>query len=568
MAESSDSTDSTFERLAAVILDDLWHHHPDWAGELGLHEYDARLPDHSASGLAAQSAWLAERAGELAEIDTATLSVQNRADAAILATQLEFMRFQIEELREREWNPAEANPGVALYTLLARDYAPVGTRLTAFAGRLAQVPAALAANRALLAGKPLSRIHVELAIGQFAGTIELVGSGVDAELAAAGDSAGDARSTLDAVRPAAVAALEEHIAWLKERLAAGDAGEETFRDPRIGAGLFAKKLSLTLDAESDAAAILARAEADLERVAGEIATAAAEYEGVAVPEAADERSALVRRVLNRLAEAAPDNDSILEYGRSAVLQQIAFVREHDLVTVYDDPYEVAAMPEVNRGVAVAYCDPPGPLETADVQTILAISPTPEDWTQERVDSFFREYNLHMLQNLMVHEAMPGHLLQLQHSRRFQSATPVRAAMGSGSFVEGWAVYAEELMARHGYPGDGDPAAVRMQQLKMQLRMIINTILDGRVHGHGMTEDEAMALMMERGFQEEGEAAGKWRRALLSSAQLSTYYVGYIEVSDLVRDLRTAHPEWSERQVHDAVLGHGSPAVRYLRDLLA
>ncbi|MFL6115472.1 MAG: DUF885 domain-containing protein [Catenulispora sp.] len=565
MAETSDST---FERLAAVILDGLWDRHPDWAGELGLHEYDARLPDHSAEGLAAQSAWLAERAGDLAGIDTATLSVQNRADAAILATQLAVMRFQIDELREREWNPAEANPGVALYTLLARDYAPAGTRLTAFAGRLTQVPATLAANRALLAGKPLSRIHLELAIGQFAGTIELVGSGLDTELAAAGDGAADARSAVDAVRPAAVAALEEHVAWLKERLAAGDAGEETFRDPRIGAELFAKKLSLTLDAESDAAAILARAEADLERVTGEIATAAAEYEGVAGPEGAGERSALVRRVLNRLAEAAPDNDSILEYGRSAVRRQIAFVREHDLVTVYDDPYEVAAMPEVNRGVAVAYCDPPGPLETADVQTILAISPTPEDWAQERVDSFFREYNLHMLQNLMVHEAMPGHLLQLQHSRRFRSATPVRAAMWSGSFVEGWAVYAEELMARHGYPGDGDPAAVRMQQLKMQLRMIINTILDGRVHGHGMTEGEAMALMMERGFQEEGEAAGKWRRALLSSAQLSTYYVGYIEVSDLVHDLRTAHPEWSERQVHDAVLGHGSPAVRYLRELLA
>jgi uncharacterized protein (DUF885 family) len=107
----------------------------------------------------------------------------------------------------------------------------------------------------------------------------------------------------------------------------------------------------------------------------------------------------------------------------------------------------------------------------------------------------------------------------------------------------------------------------MQQLKMQLRMIINTILDGRVHCHGLTEDEAMRLMQERGFQEEGEASGKWRRALLSSAQLSTYYVGYVEVSDLVRDLRAAHPEWSERELHDAVLGHGSPAVRHLRVLV-
>ena len=582
----ADTPDARFEALAADILDGLCRRHPDWAGTLGLHEYDAELPDRSAGGLAAEVAWLAGRAADLADVDAAELSAANRADAAILANHVAALRFGIEDLREDEWNPAEANPGIALYTLLARDYAPAVQRLTAFAARLEQVPSLLADNRSLLAGEPLSRIHVELAIGQFEGTVDLIGAELDAAVAEASkadsadsaDSAGLAdsadpaalsgvRAAIDAVRPAALEALQNHLAWLKERLAAGDAGEEEFRDPRIGAELFARKLSLSLDAEADAAAILARAEADLDRVSAEIADAAADYEGVAVPSDAAERSALVRRVLNRLAESAPDNETILEYSRQALLKQFAFVRDHDLVTVYEDPYEVAAMPEVQRGVAVAYCDPPGPLEPAEVQTILAISPTPEDWTQERVDSFFREYNLHMLHNLMVHEAMPGHLLQLQHSRRQQASTPVRAALWSGSFVEGWAVYAEELMARHGYPGDGDPRAVRMQQLKMQLRMIINTILDGRIHCHGMTEAEAMALMTGRGFQEDGEAAGKWRRALLSSSQLSTYYVGYVEVCDLIRDLRADHPEWSERELHDAVLGHGSPAARYIRELI-
>ena len=169
---------------------------------------------------------------------------------------------------------------------------------------------------------------------------------------------------------------------------------------------------------------------------------------------------------------------------------------------------------------------------------------------------------------MVHEAMPGHYLQRQHSRRFDgSATALRAALRSGSFVEGWAVYAEQLMADHGYPGEGDPRAVRMQQLKMQLRMIINAILDARVHGQGMTEAEAMTLMTGRGHQEEGEAAGKWRRALLTSAQLSTYYVGYTEVADLAAGLRAARPEQSERERHDSMLAHGSPPVRHLRTLL-
>ena len=168
----------------------------------------------------------------------------------------------------------------------------------------------------------------------------------------------------------------------------------------------------------------------------------------------------------------------------------------------------------------------------------------------------------MVHNLMVHEAMPGHYLQLQHSRRFSGATRIRAALRSGAFIEGWAVYAEELMARHGYPGEGDPRAVRMQQLKMQLRTTINAILDARVHAHDMTEAQAMALMTGRGFQEEGEAAGKWRRALLTSAQLSTYYVGYTEVSDLAAELTAAGG--TEHAVHDRMLAHGSPPVRLLR----
>ncbi len=217
---------------------------------------------------------------------------------------------------------------------------------------------------------------------------------------------------------------------------------------------------------------------------------------------------------------------------------------------------------------MAYCDSPGPLETSRLPTFIAVSPTPADWPAQRVASFYREYNRHMVHNLMVHEAMPGHYLQLQHSRRFKgSGTDIRAALRSGSFTEGWAVYTEQLMAERGYPGEGDFRAVRMQMLKMQLRTIINAILDAGVHAHGMTETEAMALMTGRGYQEEGEAAGKWRRAQITSAQLSTYYVGYAEISDLARDLRAADPAQGDQEIHDRMLAHGSPPVRLLRTLI-
>jgi uncharacterized protein (DUF885 family) len=553
-----------FRRLAEDYLDDLARRHPDIATELGDHRFDDQLPDRRAAALDDERRALDEFAARLTAIDHAGLDKELLVDAAVLGNDVARRLFELEELREHTWNPLVANPGQAIYMLLARDYAPLPDRLQSLAGRLAAVPDSLSAARATLGRMP--KVHLETAIGQFGGAIGLVTEEVNAALRQAANSGavipGSGAAATAAViaevekaRPAALAALAGHRDWLSARLAGDDtaAGGAGFADPRLGRDMFARKLSLTLSSASDADAILARAEDDLERLTDEIAEVAAALGGTP------------REVLGRLGAAAPDEATILAFCADALAAQTAFVREHDLVTLYADPVEVIDMPEINRGIAVAYCDPPGPLEPVPGATFIAVSPTPKDWTAERVASFYREYNRHMVHNLMVHEAMPGHYLQLQHSRRFTGATRLRAALWSGPFVEGWAVYAEELMARHEYPGEGDPAAVRMQQLKMQLRMVINAILDARVHARGMTEAEAMTLMTARGFQEDGEASGKWRRAQLTSAQLSTYYVGYTEVADLAADLRRRG--LPERAAHDSMLAHGSPPARLLRELV-
>jgi uncharacterized protein (DUF885 family) len=546
------STDAEFAGLAREYLDDRAERHPDAATGLGDHRFDARLPDPSAQALAAEHRALDGWAARLAALDRGALAAEHRVDAAMMADSVARRVFEIDELREHTWNPLLANPGKAIYQLLARDFAPLPDRLDSVAGRLADVPAVLAGARRQLGRMP--RVHLETAIGQFDGTIALVSKEIDAALEAAPQCA----AQLAQARPAALDALTGHRAWLSAQLAEADG----FADPRIGPERFARKLSLTLSAAADADAILARAEADLDRVSEQIAELAARIAGATGP-------GVVRQVLDGLAADVPDDTTILEFCRDALAAQTAFVTDRRLITVYDDPIELIPMPEIDRGVAVAYCDSPGPLEPAPLPTFIAVSPAPADWTPERVASFYREYNRHMVHNLMVHEAMPGHYLQLQHSRRFTgSDTAIRAALRSGSFTEGWAAYTERIMAEQEYPGEGDPRALRMQQLKMQLRSIINAILDARIHAHGMTEAEAMALMTGRGFQEEGEAAGKWRRAQLTSAQLSTYYVGYCEISDLAADLRAADPGLTDQQVHDRMLAHGSPPVRLLRTLIA
>jgi uncharacterized protein (DUF885 family) len=221
------------------------------------------------------------------------------------------------------------------------------------------------------------------------------------------------------------------------------------------------------------------------------------------------------------------------------------------------------MPEFKRGVAIAYCDSPGALQK-NGKTFYAVAPTPKDWSKERKNSFFREYNNYMVRDLTVHEAMPGHYLQLAHANEFRAPTLVRAIFQSGTFVEGWAVYCEQMMAEAGYGGP----EVKMQQLKMRLRAICNAILDQSIHAGSMSEQQAMDLMMKEGFQQEGEAVAKWKRARLTSAQLSTYFVGVSEHLDLRDKAKTkAGASFGLKKYNDQVISFGSPPVKYVRELM-
>jgi len=338
-------------------------------------------------------------------------------------------------------------------------------------------------------------------------------------------------------------------------------------DFRLGPELYARKLRYTLDTDMDPDTVVARAWDLLEQTTGEMAEVADDlyptlFPDRPLPEASgDERAAVIRAVLDRVADDCPTDETIVAEAQATTEAATAFVAEHDLVSLPVEPVRVIEMPEFRRGVSIAYCDAPGPLEEVR-QTFYAIAPPPADWPEERRASFYREYNRAMLVELSIHEAMPGHYLQLAHAARFDS--PVRAVFGSGTFVEGWAVYSEWMMAQHDFGGP----EVRMQRLKMVLRLCINAIIDHGIHAGSMDHDEALALMMDRGFQEEGEAEGKWKRACLTSAQLSTYLVGYLEVMDLRHDYEArAGESFDLKAYNDEVLAHGSPAPRHLRTLL-
>jgi uncharacterized protein (DUF885 family) len=271
-------------------------------------------------------------------------------------------------------------------------------------------------------------------------------------------------------------------------------------------------------------------------------------------------------VLDAISAQHPPAEDLLELCRAENERIEAFIREIDLVGLADEPLQIVWTPQFLRAFGGAMLIPPGPLDRGQ-DSFFAITPPPPDWTAERRESYLREYNDRMIRLLTIHEAVPGHYLQLAYSNRADSL--VRAIFQSGVFAEGWAVYITQVMMDVGYGAD-DPALMLIH-LKFYLRSITNTLMDLRIHAGAMTQEEAMDLMVNGGFQEEGEAANKWDRARLSSTQLCEYFLGYVGMQDLeAEERRRAAAEGREfryRPFLESVLAHGTPSMPVIRDVL-
>ncbi len=550
------NADAKFEALANKYIEQLLEMNPETATSLGDHRYDNRLNDYSLAGVGSERKFTQEYLKALEAIPAARLSAVNSIDYRIMRTRLEYNLFQLDELREYESNPLRYNVGDALFALLARDFAPLKNRLLSVKGRLQAIPTVVAQAKLNLKSPP--RVYTETAIAQNKGTISLVRD----ELQTFINQAPEVKPELAPVQAQAIKALEDYGAWLEKDLLPRSAG-----DFRLGEAKFRRKLHYALDSDLSKEEILRRAETDLKSTQNAMYEVALPLYKKYFPQQANANASLsnkklvIKAVLDKLSESHPTNDTIVALASRDLQSTTDFVRAHNLVTVPDEPVKTIVMPEYARGVAVAYCDAAGPLDRGG-ETFYAISPTPKDWSEARAASFFREYNDYFVQDLTIHEAMPGHYLQIAHANKFKAPTKIRAIFRSGSFTEGWAVYAESMMAEAGYGGP----EVRLQQLKMKLRVIVNAIIDQKIHTAGMTEKEAVAFMMNEGFQEEGEAAGKWRRAQLSSTQLSTYYVGSVEVTDIRRAYEAKmNGRVDLKQMHDKMLAYGSPSPKYVRE---
>jgi uncharacterized protein (DUF885 family) len=590
---------SDFGERVDAFLGEYFGLYPAAATTAGNHDHDGEWPDLSEAGRAARLAFVDRWEAELRAMADGSLSADDRIDRDLLLSELAAMRFDETELREGAWDALSYVYliGGGIFPLLAREFAPLATRLTSVAARLEGVPAVLAeARRELgsLPGRPASRLHTEMAIKQMAGVASLA----DDALAAAGAAHADV--AVAALEPglrdaAAVArrAIDEFVAYLRDDLLARSSGEG-----RLGTELFGQKLRHTFRSDLTGEQILAQARREYGAVRAEMIHLARQIWSGWVPgeplpsaasdgsqDAADSRT--VTTVTAAIGQAHHPAAQLVEYCRQSYRAIVEFCRSHDVITVPDEPLEIGWTPPFLREFGGAMLDSPGPLDRGQ-KSFYFVTPPPPEWTPAQVESYLAEENDRQIDLTTIHEGTPGHYLQLVYSNRCPSLA--RAVFGSGVFAEGWAVYVTQVMMDLGFKAED--LALLLIHWKFYLRAVINALIDVEIHAGAMTEQEAMDLMVRGGFQEESEARKKWDRARLSSTQLSTYFVGSMEMWRLERDRRVraavasgdprgaaAVPEprivgglgetpgFRYKDHLESVIAHGSPPIPLLRRIL-
>jgi uncharacterized protein (DUF885 family) len=532
--------------------------YPSLATSSGYHEHagvilDEALEDFSPNGLQAQRAFYNGIRSRLRRIPRESLSAQALADRAIIEDQVELALLDLGRIESFRHNPTlyVETIGNALFSPLILDYAPKPNRIGHIIARLNKIPRFIAVARENLTDSP--DVWRTTAIEENEGNMELINKEIRAEVPAS------MRETYDRAAEMALIALRDFNGWLGKEFARRQS------DWRLGEP-FAAKLKSTLGTSMKPDQVLADAEQMLGDTRRQMLALALKLNPKGNP---NDLNATVAEALRAVAKKHATVDTYFADARRDLEEARQFVKQKGLLTLPPrDNLQVIETPEFMRGIYAVGGFASAPALQPHLGAFYWLTPIPKTWPAARIESKLREYNFYGLKLLTIHEAMPGHYVQLEYANNVEPAgrRALRSVFGNGPYVEGWAVYATEMMLDEGYL-DNSPE-LRLTFLKQQLRMIANAILDVRMHMHNMKDEDAMRLMTVDTFQEEEEATAKLRRAKLSSTQLSTYFVGYREWVKLRKAVEARQGgNFRLAEFHEKALRTGAVPMRTMEALL-
>ena len=580
-ASSNTASNAAFVRLTDQFVKESLALSPVNASYAGFHEYkdaktgktialDAELDNVSAQQVAkVEVFYRAWRERFQKETPVASLNPQDAADYRLIDDNIALSLLEYEHIQSYKHQPQlyVELVGNALFLPLTQDYAPKDVRVGHVINRIGQIPRLLDEAKSVLTDA--DPIFISTAVQENEGNISLIDS-----LAAEIPAGSPLRAQYDKVAPAAKKSLNVFTAWLQNDLAKRPTNG---RDWRLGKELYAQKFRYVMETSVTPDQLLAEAEAELKRLRAEMLQVALPLYKQMYPGQDDysnltgreRENKIIRAVIDKISDEHPERDQLIEAVKADLEGIKQFIREKKIVSLGSrDNLKVIPTPEFERGIySVAGFHSAPPLEP-NAEAQYWVTPVDPKMSATKADSKLREYNNYALKWLTIHEALPGHYVQAEHADDVQptSRRVLRALLGNGPYVEGWAEYIADVMTEEGYL-DHSPKFLLIRR-KIMLRAIANTILDIRLQTMNMTDQEAMDLMLNETFQTQAEAEGKLQRAKLSSTQLPTYFTGSRQWWELRKKYQAAKGDsFTLEEFHNKALDQGALPLEYLEKII-
>jgi uncharacterized protein (DUF885 family) len=534
--------------LADRYFAELWKLDPVRATRTGVHDYDDKLDDYSESGFLERIALARRTRAELQSIDPGSFGAEGSYDAQILAARVDdsLVKLQTRETWRHDPSLYTTLAANGIYSLLARDYAPLPQRLRSAIARERAIPAMLAAGKANVT--TVDAVTAEVARDEIAGTIGFFTTALPAAVAASRDAG--LVTQFKSANQAAVAALQDYAQAMNAGPFAHPSG--TFA---VGPDVFERMLALQELAPLPLAAY--------ERI-GEAALAATRADFVATAKTIDPAKP-PEAVAAELGANHPASDALIRTAEGDIVALRAFVVAHRFVTLpAGDDVKVVATPPFARQTTFASLNAPGPLEKTPGEAFYNVTPVEPGWSAERKEQHLAYFNEYAFPLITAHEVTPGHYLNYALDRS-EKLSQIRRLLPSASFSEGWAHYVEQALVDEGW-GNGDPH-VRLAELQLALQRECRFLVGLREHTQGMSVEAATRFFEENAYLAEEPAH---REALRGTQDplYGCYTLGKLEILKLRADYRKKYgSHYSLESFHDDLLAHGDPPIAIARKIL-
>lgn len=549
--------DGTFTTYEGTLLDNLWKMNPDWATQEGYHKYDSILIVPSNKNRGKLLDFYKSQLDSLSRYTITQLSPGNQMDYNIIQNQMQYHQWQLELLKQYEWDPTYYNVLGSFAYILNEHYAPLDKRLRNFYEKMANLPEYYKEAEKEIKN-PVPEL-TSLAIEQHLNGLSVFGRDLADSLKKTKIPDAEQKQILDRAA-IATTAVKSFTDWLKNMK------NDHPRSFRLGKEFYDDKFKFELQSQYTAQQVFNAAMERKKYVHHQMAQLSRQlwpkYFGTSAMPA--DSMVLISKLLDTISSKHVDRENFQSSIELLLPKLAAFVRSKDLLTLDESkPLDVRKEPGYMSGSgAGASMSSPGPYEKNGVSYFNVGSLA--GYSPEAAESFLREYNNYTLQILCMHEAIPGHYVQLVYAN--QSPSLIKSIFGNNAMIEGWAVYGEQMMLDNGY-GNNDPE-MRLMWYKWHLRSVCNAILDYSVHTTGMTKDDAIKFLTTEAFQQKAEAENKWKRVTLSSVQLDCYYTGYKEIMDLREAWKKDQGvNYSLKAFNEKFLSYGSAPVKFIKEAM-